>query len=224
MYTKICILTIILITLQINELNTQNNDKVSDVDLNKAVSCLHVLSKKFDYEIDQKVYSSTMLACFTSITELDAKEILVAVQQEMIFLSPEEIDKLCDVNNLKNIDQKTLAIESKKLQNALREFDKIRENQRKKDGKTPKDDIDNENEDYKRAHPSQGNKLGKFMKGMTNILKLINNFGKIIIGVIALYLIYFFLNNCKDKNRYEHKYEDYNKIVKNVKKNKKKKN
>ena len=175
MYTKICILTILLITLQINELNTQNNDKVSDVDLNKAVSCLHVLSKKFDYEIDQKVYSSTMLACFTSLTELDAKEILVAVQQEMIFLSPEEIDKLCDVNNLKNIDQKTLAIESKKLQNALREFDKIRENQRKKDGKTPKDDIDNENEDYKRAHPSQGNKLGKFMKGMTNILKLINN-------------------------------------------------
>ena len=196
MYTKICILTILLITLQINELYAQNDDKVSDVDLNKAVSCLHVLSKKFDYEIDQKVYSSTMLACFTSITELDAKEILVAVQQEMIFLSPEEIDKLCDVNNLKNIDQKTLAIESKKLQNALREFDKIRENQRKKDGKTPKDDIDNENEDYKRAHPSQGNKLGKFMKGMTNILKLINNFGKIIIGVIALYLIYFFLNNC----------------------------
>ena len=197
--------------------------EVTDTDLNKAVSCLHVLSKKFDYEIDQKVYSSTMLACFTSLSEVDAKEILVAVQQEMAFLSPEEIDKLCDVNNLKNIDQKILAIESKKLQNALREFDKMREKKNENYGQKY-DDSYNENEDYKRAHPSQGNKLGKFMKGMTNILKLINNFGKIIIGVIALYLIYFFLNNCKDKNRYEHKYEDYNKIVKNVKKNKKKKN
>ena len=164
-----------------------------------------------------------MLACFIAITELDAKEILVAVQQEMKFLSPEEIDKLCDVNNLKNIDKQTLSIESKKLQNALKEFDNMREHQRKKDKYTP-NDLDNENEEYKRMHPSRGNKLGRFMKGMTNLLKLFNNFGKIIIGIIVLYLIYFFWNNCKNKNIYQPKYEDYNKIVKNVKKNKKKKN
>ena len=211
-------------TITIPEFQTQNDEPVSDIDLNKAVSCLHVLSKKFDYEIDRNVYSSTMLACFTSITELDAKEILVAVQQEMKFLSPEEIDNLCDVNNLKKIDQKTLSIESKKLQNALREFDNLRENQRKNDKKTPKDDYDNDNESYKKAHPSRGNKLGKFMKGMTNLLKLFNNFGKIIIGIICLYFLFFLLRNCRDKNRYEPKYEDYTKIVKNVKKNKKKKN
>ena len=105
------IIKIFLLILIINYVQSQREEKVSDVDLNKAVSCLHVLSKKFDYEIDQKVYSSTMLACFTSLTELDAKEILVAVQQEMKFLSPEEIDKLCDVNNLKNIDKETLTIE-----------------------------------------------------------------------------------------------------------------
>ena len=57
-----------------------------------------------------------MLACFTTITEDDAKEILVAVQQDMIFLSPEEIDNLCDVNNLKKVDQ-TLYVET--LENGL---------------------------------------------------------------------------------------------------------
>ena len=217
------IIKIFLLILIINYVQSQREEKVSDVDLNKAVSCLHVLSKKFDYEIDQKVYSSTMLACFTSLTELDAKEILVAVQQEMKFLSPEEIDKLCDVNNLKNIDKETLTIESRKLQNALSEFDKIRDYQRKKDKYAPSY-YDNENEEYKKAHPSTGNKLGKFMKKMTNILKLFNNFGKIIIAIITIYLIYFFWKNCNDKNHYVHKYEDYNKIAKKVNKNKRKKN
>ena len=216
------IIIIFLITLILNYVQSQKEEKVSDVDLNKAVSCLHVLSKKFDYEIDQKVYSSTMLACFTSLTELDAKEILVAVQQEMKFLSPEEIDKLCDTNNLKNIDPKILSIESRKLQNALSEFDKIRDYQRKKDKYAPSY-YDNENEEYKKAHPSTGNKLGKFMKKMTNLLKLFNDFGKIFIAIMVIYLVYFFWKNCNDKNHYVHKYEDYNKIAKNVNKNKKKK-
>ncbi len=223
MYSKLSI-SIFLIFYIIKVISSQSGSKVPEIDLNKAVSCLHVLSKKFEYEIDQKVYSSTMLACFTSITEDDAKEILVAVQQDMVFLSSEEIDKLCDVNNLKKIDQKTLSIESRKLQNALREFDKMRDSQRKNEKYTPRDDYDNENEDYKKAHPSRGNKLGKFMKGMTNLLKLFNNFGKIMIGIIVIYFIYFFWNNCKNKNNYVPKYEDYTKIVKNVKKNKKKKN
>ena len=163
MYSKLSI-SIFLILYIIKVISSQSGSKVPEIDLNKAVSCLHVLSKKFEYEIDQKVYSSTMLACFTSITEDDAKEILVAVQQDMVFLSPEEINKLCDVNNLKKIDQKTLSIESRKLQNALREFDKMREKKKDENYGKKYDDNYNDNEDYKKAHPSQGNKLGKFMK------------------------------------------------------------
>ena len=222
MSLKKFILKIFIITLIIKENKGQKEEKATDLDLNKAVSCLHVLSKKFDYEIDQKLYSSTILSCFISISEVDAKEILVASQQGMKFLSPEEIDKLCDTNNLKNIDPKTLSIESRKLQNALNEFDKIREHQHKKEKYAPSY-YDNENEEYKKAHPSRGNKLGKFMKKMTNLLKLFNDFGKIFIAIMVIYLVYFFWKNCNDKNHYAHKYEDYNKIAKNVSKNKKKK-
>ena len=204
-------------------ISSQRDSSVSDIDLNKAVSCLHVLSKKFNYEIDQKVYSSTMLACFTTITEDDAKEILVTVQQDMIFLSPEEIDNLCNVNNLKKVDQKKLAIESRKLQNALREFDRMREKKDENYGQKY-DDHYNENEEYKKAHPSQGNKLGKFMKGITNVLKFVNNSGKVIIVIICLYFLYFIVKNCGRNNDYVHKYEDYAKIAKQIKKNKKKKN
>ena len=224
MFSKLYLITSFLLLFNFVELNDDKDSKVPESDLNKAVSCLHVLSKKFDYEIEPNVYSSTMLACFTQITELDAKEILVAVQQEMKILSPEEIDNLCDVNKLKNMDQNLLKIESNKLKKALTEFDKMREHHSKKDNKAPKDEIDNENDEYKKAHPSRGNTLGKFMKKMTNTLDLFNNFGKIIIGIRILYFLFFLWNNCKEQNRYEHKYEDYSKIAKNVKKNKKKKN
>jgi hypothetical protein len=43
------IIKIFLLILIINYVQSQREEKVSDVDLNKAVSCLHVLSKKFDY-------------------------------------------------------------------------------------------------------------------------------------------------------------------------------
>ena len=218
-------ITLFLIIYVIKSITTQKEKeiKVSDADLNKAISCLHVLSGKFDHIIDQKDYSSTMLACFTSITEVDAKEILVAVQQGMNFLSEEEIENLCDVNKLKNMDREKLSFESKKLQNALIKFDKLRAKDREKKNSKTRDDSYNEDDDYKNSHPSQGNKFGKFMKKMKNLLKLINNFGKIIIGIICLYFIYFLWKN-KKQNNYVHKYEDYNKIAKNIKKNKKKKN
>ena len=222
MFSKLFISIFLFLNI-IKIISPQRDSNVPDIDLNKAVSCLHVLSKKFNYEIDQKVYSSTMLACFTTITEDDAKEILVAVQQEMIFLSPEEIDNLCDVNNLKKVEQKKLAIESRKLQNALREFDRMREKKDENYGQKY-DDRYNENEEYKKAHPSQGNKLGKFMKGITNVLKFVNNSGKVIIVIICLYFLYFILKNCGRNNDYVHKYEDYAKIAKQIKKNKKKKN
>ena len=222
MFSKIS-LSIFLILYIIKVISSQREINVPEKDLNKAVACLHVLSKKFDYEIDQQVYSSTILACFTAITDDDAKEILVAVQQDMAFLSPEEIDNLCNVNNLKKVEQKKLAEESKRLQHALKEFDRIREKKEENYGQKY-DDNYNEKEEYKKAHPSQGNKLGKFMKETTNILKLINNFGKIIIIIIVLYFLYFMLKNCGRNDDYEHNYVDYAKLAKHVKKYKKKKN
>ena len=56
-----------------------------------------------------------MLACFTSIADDDIKEILVSAQQDMIFLSPEEIDKLCDVNKLKKNKSKNINNGIKKI-------------------------------------------------------------------------------------------------------------
>ena len=138
-------------------------------------------------------------------------------------MSPEEIDNLCNVNNLKKVDKNKLAIESRKLQKALREFDRMREKKDENYGQKY-DDNYNENEEYKKAHPSQGNKLGKFMKGLTNVLKFVNNSGKVIIVIICLYFLYFLLKNCGRNNDYVHKYEDYAKIAKQIKKNKKKKN
>ena len=161
-----------------------------------------------------------MLSCFAAITDIDSKEILVAVQQGMNFLSPEEINKLTDVESIKKLDKNKINELSKRLENALREFDEIRNNYKQEDkGKSKSNDY-NEDDDYKKAHPSHGNKLGKFMKGMTNILKVINNFGKIIIAVIVIYFVSFIIKSKRSKNEYY----NYKKTEVNNKSRKKKKN
>lgn len=216
MSPKIFILFILIIIFSF----ALNKTKVPESDLNKAVSCLHVLSKKFKEQIDQKTYSSNMLSCFAAITDIDSKEILVAVQQGMNFLSPEEINKLTDVESIKKLDKNKINELSKRLENALREFDEIRNNYKQEDkGKSKSNDY-NEDDDYKKAHPSHGNKLGKFMKGMTNILKVINNFGKIIIAVIVIYFVSFIIKSRRSKNEYY----NYKKTEVNNKSRKKKKN
>ena len=165
-------ITLFLIIYVIKSITTQKGKeiKVSDADLNKAISCLHVLSGKFDHIIDQKDYSSTMLACFTSITEVDAKEILVAVQQGMNFLSEEEIENLCDVNKLKNMDREILSFESKKLQNALIKFDKLRAKDRETKNSKTRDDSNNEDEDYNINTIKEANKTANEIIDRNNMM------------------------------------------------------
>ena len=199
--------------------------KASNEDVSKAMACMSILATKFKGESpDPRKYSSMLLKCFITITEEEAKEVLVGIEQGIQSIEEKEIEKLTDFSTLNNIPKKELDEYSNQLQNAINTFRKIQENYNsdKKDK-----DYDTDDEDFKKSHPSRGNTLGSFMKKMTGILKTINNMGSVILIIIFLYfgLIMFrkFCDNGKNRNKYKDKNQNKIKDKKNKDKKIKKK-
>ena len=210
--------TIYLLFFQILLLNNFSfiKNKASNEDITKAMSCLRILSEKFKSESPEpKSYYSMLLTCFVTITEVDAKEIILGLEKGMNSIEEDQIESLTNIHNLKGITQEDLEEQRKKLEEAVKTFEKLSQNY--KSGKNSKDrEYDNEDEEYKKAHPSRGNSLGSFMKKMTKFLKMLNNIGSISIVLIFAYLGYILLKNCRHKNEKRKKDKD---IKKNKKKN-----
>ena len=156
----------------------------SNEDMTKAMSCMSLLIQIFKGKSpDQKKYSSMLLKCFITITEEESKEIFVGLEQGKQALEPEEIERLTNFSTLSNFSKNELDEYSYKLQNAINTFKKMQDNYQsgKKDN-----DYDND-EEFKKTHPSRGNSLGSFMKKMTGLLKTINNMGSVVLILIFLY-------------------------------------
>ena len=167
----------------LTNLMTLNICEIDNEDITKAISCMSLISQKFEKEPDPKTYSSLMLKCFITITDVEAKEILVRIEQGMKSMEDEDIQKLIDIDSLKNISQNELEKQSLKLEKAIKAFQKMQENY----SSNKKDKNYEDDDEYRKSLPSRGNFLGVIMKGMTGILKAANNIGTIIIIIIFVY-------------------------------------
>ena len=187
--------------------------KSSSEDISKAMSCMTLLVQKLKGDqLDPKIYSSKLLKCFITITEDEAKEILVAIEQGMKSIEPEEIERLTDASTLKDIPKDELSNNSLRLEEAIKEFRKLQERYASQSsGKTTTDEDD---EDFRKAHPSRGNSLGSFMKKLTSLLKIANNMGSIIIIIIFLYFFSILFKNCCKNNKSKSKDKPKEKKVK----------
>ena len=190
-------------------------------DIFKSVACMNLLNEKYqDNQINQKTYFSEILYCYIIITEVEAKEIVMGIEQGIKTLEKEDIDRLTDINGLKNYTNDEIKEYTKKLNNAISSFQKMQENYKSGKRERQNDDVDDEN--YKKSHPSRGNFLGSIMKGMTGILKLANNIGSVIIFIIFGYFaLILFRKYCDNGKRNK---ENKNKEKDEGKKKKKKKN
>ena len=185
----------LILILFILPISLHKDKEISGVDLNKAISCLHIVSLKFNYEhdnINQKIYSSKILSCFTLISEIDSKNVLLSIEQEKNYLSDDDIERLTDINNLKKLNKSKLILESKKLENAIKEFNKIGSEK-----KTDKENI-NKDDDYKKINSWKERKLAKFMIFMTTLLRLMNKFGRFIISIMCIYITIWLTKNCSN--------------------------
>ena len=190
-------------------LSYHKNKTISEVDLNKAISCIHIVTSKFNNEqqnIDQKIYSSTILSCFTLISEFDSKNVLLSIEQEKNYLSDDEIERLTDINHLKKINETILLQESKKLENAIKEFNIIGKNK-----KINKEKI-NKNDDFRKIESWKERKIAKFMLFMITLLRMINKFGALTIAIICIHMIFWIIKhslNIKRINRKKIKMKKY---------------
>ena len=170
-------------------ITSQNNSTITESDLNKAISCYHITSKKFDLDlqkIDQKTYSSILLSCFTLISEDEAKNILFAIQQEENYLTSDDIERLTDITILEKINRTILIQESEKLENALNEFHNM--------GNDKNLDI-NPAEEYKKLYPWKKHKLTRLMIEITKILKYLNKIGKFVIFLLCIFFFTLIIKN-----------------------------
>ena len=162
-----------------------------------------------------------LLKCFITITDEEAKEVVVAIEQGIDPLEQEEIDKLTDISTLSVIPQKDLEAYSNKLRNTIKAFRNLQEkyNSGKNDDSK---DYNQDDEEYRKAHPSRGNALGSFMKKLTGLLKAINNMGNFIIAIIFIYFGYILLKNWRRNNRNKKNSKEKNRDNKDKSKIKKK--
>ena len=191
-------------------------------DISKIVSCMHVISQKNKNQTpDQNTYSTMLLKCFITITEEQGKEILVSIEQDMKAIEPEEIEKLTDINSLKEIPQDELKNYSLKLEKAIKDLKRLQEKHYSKSKDKDKDLDYEDDEDHKKSHPSRGNSLGSVMKKLKGLFKTINNMGNIVIAIIFLYFGSIMLGKCCDnkKNKMKNKDKSKSKDKKNKKKN-----
>ena len=182
------------------KITLQKNTEVSEIDLNKAISCLHITSNKFDNEnknIDQKIFSSSILSCFTLISEDESKNTLLSVQQDMCLLSPEDIERLTDIKNLNNYNKTILVQQSKKLENALKTFNDIGNNKNNNIIREYKINKDKKNK----------NSIWKIIKSkkvvtiVVKLLRYLNKLGYIIVVIVWFYFLYFIYKRIKTKKQ-----------------------
>jgi len=195
-----------------------------DEDIVKSVACMSLLNEKYkdkEKQINQKTYGSEILNCYITITEVEAKEIVMGLQQGIKTLEKEDIDRLTDISGLKNYTNDEIKEYSQKLNKAITSFQKMQDNYNSGKRDRQNDDVDDEH--YKKSHPSRGNFLGSIMKGMTGILKLANNIGTVILiiifGYFALILFRKYCDNGKRRKETKTKEKDEGKNKKKKKKN-----
>ena len=168
-------------------------------EMTKAFSCLSLLSKKkIEGEDDAKIFQSMLLKCFITITDDEAKEILVGESQGIKSLEDKEIEKLTNIESLKNISQSDLRKHLLRLDKAIKAIHKT---QRDYSSRKRSRQDDNDSEEYKKQHPSTGNSLGAMMKKMTGLLKAANNIGTIIIIFIFVYFGIILIDKFSKSNK-----------------------
>ena len=203
MSSKIRFNTFLLMSFLLNifQLFVSNSN---NEDVTKVVSCISLINQKYKGQSPEpKAYSALLLKCFITISDEEKKEILVGMQQNMEGIESEEIEKLTDVTTLKDIPQEQLKEHTIKLENAIKEFRKIQENYY--EDKIDKNINYEEDEEFRKTHPSRGNSLGAFMKKTNGTLKLINYMGNIVIGIISIYFAYIMLGKFLGRKKFKKK-------------------
>ena len=178
----------------------------------KTLAFMSIITERYKHggegQEEPNIYSPTMLSCFIKISPDQAQEILSNMDQGASNLEPEEIYELTNTDILKELSQEELNINSKELENAINEFQK----------------MDEENGRLKQTNFNDNSKNGGIWGSITNIIDKIfitrstNNFWIALAIITVLMCTLFYMKNDENLNKQDKKEINSNKEINSDKK------
>jgi Na+-transporting methylmalonyl-CoA/oxaloacetate decarboxylase gamma subunit len=156
-------------------------------------------------EPDPNIYSVTMLKCFITITDHQARSVLMGLESGQNVLSKSEIKKLTDYDSLKDLSQNEVKQKSIELERTLKKFKKMQEDIM--GGKKPEDLAEEYDEDYDfdddygSEKPSSINFFSLIPKGFFGILGIFSNYISMFIVFALVYFLLLALRKMSDSDK-----------------------
>ena len=128
------IINLILLTSFVQFILSEVSEE--DIDLSKAVACVPIVDKKTltqKNKEDKSEYVKMLMKCFVTISDVEAKQILLTLQEgKDINLSEKQINSFTDFSKLEHFTQEELDKISERLTNAIDKFKKNKDQAEKK--------------------------------------------------------------------------------------------
>ena len=191
--------------------------QLDDPSLSKLLACMSIIHQEIkSEEPDPNIYSVTMLKCFMTISDSQARSLLMGLEAGKNPLSKSEIRKLTDYDSLKDLSQNEVKQKSIELERTLKKFKKMQEDimggREPDDDGGDYDDYDYEDE-YQRERPSNINFFSLIPKGIFGLFGVFSSYISLFIIFVLVYFLLLALRKMNDaekknKKKKKVKYEE----------------
>ena len=179
--------------------------QLDDTSMTKALACMSVISQKFKgQDPEPSTYSTMMLKCFITLSDSQAKKILVGLESGQNILSKKEVDRLTDYDSLRDMSQNELKKKSYQLEKALKNFKKLQEEiTGESTGDTDPSDYDDYDDDdnFNQETPSNINFFSLIPRGISGIFNVFNNYLSLFIVFVVVYFGLLMLRKINDSEK-----------------------
>jgi hypothetical protein len=174
--------------------------------MSKVLACMSIMNQKFKgSEPDPSIYSTMMLKCYISLSDSQAKKIMVGLETGTNILSKKEIDKLTDYDSLKDLPQSELKKKSYELEKTLKNLKKLQDEFSGERGEdidpADYDDEYDDDDNFNRETPSNINFLGLIPKGIYAVFNIFNSYLSLFLVFVIVYFGLLMIRKINDSEK-----------------------
>ena len=182
------------------------SSQLDDPSLTRLLACMSIIHQEIkSEEPDPNIYSATMLKCYMTISDSQARTLLMGLESGKNTLSKSEIRKLTDYESLKDLSPNEVKQKSIELERTLKKFKKMQEDIM--GGKKPEemaDDYDDDydyDDEYGSEKPSSINFLSLIPKGFFGMLGIFSNYISLFIVFALVYFLLLAIRKMSDTDK-----------------------
>ena len=182
------------------------SSQLDDPSLSRLLACMSIIHQEIkSEEPDPNIYSATMLKCYITISDSQARTLLMGLESGKNTLSKSEIRKLTDYESLKGLSPNEVKQKSIELERTLKKFKKMQEDIM--GGKKPEemaDDYDDDydyDDEYGSEKPSSINFLSLIPKGFFGMLGIFSNYISLFIVFALVYFLLLAIRKMSDTDK-----------------------